>query len=263
CVLPITSMTSSLITHHFNLMLFKIMMDDHRSTFYIILTILVHLSSMQTRLIQRFIVKVRDVFPRFDPAFFTIKSNFPSFIRRIGGQRIIHNRIVRVFYLRRHLVIDIDLRTIHAVVSYVSVMFFIVRIQLHISATLRDIPIVVTLLLVGTTTAAFTEKWTIVSIVLQITIGKNLFRIRIQPPIQQIKMMRRFMNPQCPAILPLTMPSSEIRGTMINVQIPAEIHTRDLADRVFMQKFLDLCDIRTPTIIKTYYQFSIGSTFGI
>src|SRR5690625_6155828 len=115
----------------------------------------------------------------------------------------------------------------------------------------------------STASTACTEKWSIVSIMLQITVSKYLFRIRIQPPIQQIKMMGRFMYPQSSTILPLTMPSSEIRGTMINIQIPTEIHTCNLADRIFMQKFLDFCHIRTPPIIKPYYQLSVGPAFGI
>src|SRR5699024_3977870 len=121
----------------------------------------------------------------------------------------------------------------------------------------------ITLVLMITAATTFTIERTSVTVMLKCSIRKYFRRIRIQPPVQQIKMMRGFMNPERTLILPLTMPAAKIGCTMINIQIPVEINTCDFPDRVVMQQFFDLCHIRTPAIIKSDDQFSIRKTLRI
>ena len=119
-------------------------------------------------------------------------------------------RIADHYKVKKHLVINIDLWPEETIVANVSIMFFIVHIEIHGSLILRDIPIELTLIFVVTGTAFISPERAIGTIVFQIPVSEYLFRITIQQPVEQIEMMCGFVYPEGPSRFSQTVPSSEI-----------------------------------------------------
>lgn len=90
--------------------------------------------------------------------------------------------------------------------------------------------------------------------------NKYFYRIRVKPPVQQIEMMG-LMHQQVGAAVLQSVPTSEIGGTVVNIEIPIEINGSDLAHLLLLEQFLDFCHVRAPTVVKSDDDLSVGSTF--
>ncbi len=74
----------------------------------------------------------------------------------------------------------------------------------------------------------------------QSTHGKDFFRYRTEPPIDQIEVMRGFVHQQAAGILFLTMPTAEVIGAMVGIQQPLKFHGKHAPDCAAHQQMLDL-----------------------
>ena len=76
----------------------------------------------------------------------------------------------------------------------------------------------------GTGSALITSESIVSPIMFQASISKYFHRIGIDQPVQQVKMMRGFMDEQGASFITQSMPSPEVRSPMIYVQVPVEVY---------------------------------------
>src|SRR5690625_4805252 len=92
-------------------------------------------------------------FTPFQASFCPIKRNPVPRMIGIGGERIVYKRTIRIGYKRCMLVVCVDIMTIDAIVTNVSVIMLIVGIHLTEMIIRIDIPVVLTLLSIWTSSA--------------------------------------------------------------------------------------------------------------
>src|SRR5690606_4901088 len=120
-----TTMTSTLASYLDNLILLPILIKYDRLVDDIDVFGLFHLCSMQAFLVQTIIFHPRDIKPRLNTPLLSIEGNTPALKRGICSQRIICNRTIRIFDLRRHLIVNIYFIPIHTSITDIPIMCFV------------------------------------------------------------------------------------------------------------------------------------------
>src|SRR5690606_2082150 len=172
---------------------------------------------MQRGLVELFIFHERNIEPRFDTPFTSVESNFPTFVGRIGRERIVYHHVVSVLNLGRHFVVDIDFVAIDTTVTNITVVLLVFDVELHITFTFGDIPEVFTIAFMSASTTTLSSERAIFTIVFQRSVGKYFFRVAINPPVEQIEMMRCLMHPKWTPFVHQAVPAPEIRGSVMYV----------------------------------------------
>src|SRR5699024_1091683 len=116
------------ILENFNLfmLLAKIIHDHNFLVVGSLLALLLrHLLLMQFGLIDLIPLPPRNTVPGINPPLSSIKRNFHPFIGRVSGQRIGYLYIVRVLYLNRHFIININLMPPETIIADISIVFLI------------------------------------------------------------------------------------------------------------------------------------------
>ena len=98
--------------------------------------------------------------------------------------------------------------------------------------------------------AGFGTKRSIFPIKFKGSIGKYLLRIRVKPPVEQVKMMRSFMHQQAATVGLNPMPSTEIVCPMGGIQVPMKIDRGHLPNSSFLQEFVEFLTMRGVAVIK-------------
>src|SRR5690606_38345789 len=128
------------------------------------------------------------------------------------------------------LIVDVNLVAIDASVADITVVALMGHVQVHGMAISRDIPVVVAFFLVRATAAAGSPKRAVLAIMLQRAVGENLGRLRVEPPIKQVKVVGGLMHPKRPTFLHQSVPPTKVRGPMMDIEIPVEIDRGNFAD---------------------------------
>src|SRR5690625_1639804 len=125
--------------------------------------------------------------------------------------------------------------TIDAIVTNVSVVMFIVGIHLTEMIIRIDIPVVLTLLSIWTSSAIGGAKRPTGSEHFKRILSIYFHRVCIEEPVEHIKMVSVFMNPECSASFALTVPPLHIRSLVSVVDIPMKIDRSDIPNGTFHQ----------------------------
>ena len=151
-------------------------------------------------------------------------------MRHRSVERIIHTRAIGILNDRRHRVVNIDVVLENTAVALVAVSAFAFGIKFRKTRIFCDVPIKRTLRFVRARPAVRMAKRAVLSVHVQRSVGRHFDRIGIEPPVDQIEMMRRLVNPKAAAARLQTVPATEIIRAVTRIEIPAEIDRRNLAD---------------------------------
>jgi hypothetical protein len=91
----------------------------------------------------------------------------------------------------------------------------------------------------------------------------DLRRVGVEPPVQEIEVVRRLVHPQGSALGPVAMPAAEIVGAVRRVEVPRKIDGRDLPDLARHQDFLDLLVLRRVAIVEGDDHLLAGALLGV
>ena len=85
-----------------------------------------------------------------------------------------------------------------------------------------------------------------------LAVGGDRHRRRIHPPVHQVEMVRGFVHQEAAGLVLVAVPAAEIVGAVNAVEIPAEIHRLDLADRAGHQDVLELRARRRIAVVERH-----------
>ena len=91
----------------------------------------------------------------------------------------------------------------------------------------------------------------------------DLDRIRVEPPVDQIEVMRRLVDPERSALLAQPVPAAEVVGAVAGVEIPGEVDRRDAADLARHDQFLDLLVLGRVAVVERHDDRLAGGSLGV
>ena len=107
------------------------------------------------------------------------------------------NQIDLYLYVERYpKFADIDIFFPQTPISQVTIVFFIGDIEVHVGFVGSDVPVKLTFGLVWTRTAMCVSEIIVFAVVLKLTICPDLYRLTIEPPVEEIKMVGSLVHPK-------------------------------------------------------------------
>ena len=170
------------------------------------------------------------LYPGFKPAFCAVKGDAIALVRGVGGEGIADLDVVGVFNLDGHLIEDVDVFFPDAAVAQVAVVLFVRDVELHKFFVFGDVPEERAFIFMRTAAAIGVAKLVIFAVEFEGTVCEDLNGVGVEPPVQQVKVMRGFVAEQRAASVSQSMPSAKVIGAVAGVEIPVEIGAGDDAD---------------------------------
>src|ERR1044072_999472 len=190
------------------------------------------------------------VIAHFESAFISVESDSVALDRHESIERITHVRAVRILHERRHRGVDVAVFAKRAAITMIVVYVFATGVERHAVRIRRHVVVKATLRLVRTLTAICRAELSIASINLESCARGNFDRICIEPPVNQVEVMRRLVHPETAALGLEAMPATEVVGAVVDVEIPTEIDGQNAADGAGRKQLLDLLVFRRVTILQ-------------
>ncbi len=98
---------------------------------------------------------------------------------------------------------------------------------------------------------------------LEATVGVDLDRLRADPPVEQIEMMRGFVAEQGAALVAQAVPAPEVGRAVVGVQVPVEVDRRQAADLLFEQMLLEARKNNAVAVIQCHDQLTLRLFGGV
>ena len=92
--------------------------------------------------------------------------------------------------------------------------------------------------------AVYSSLFAVFAIKIEVSVSENYFGFGINPPVQQIEMMRSFVQPKRTAEFAFAMPAAEIISAMTCVEISVKINRSDFANFTFTNQFPNFSTMR-------------------
>src|SRR5262245_6033693 len=96
----------------------------------------------------------------------------------------------------------------------------------------------------------FAANSSVLSVDIQSAVRRHLDWICVEPPINEIKMMRRLVHPQTAATRFQTMPATEVIGSVTGVEIPGEVDRRHASDLTRLDDLFYFLVLRSVAIVE-------------
>ena len=84
----------------------------------------------------------------------------------------------------------------------------------------------------------------VAAVAAQSAVGNNRHRIGVEPPVDEIEVVRRLVHQEAAAARLEAVPAPEVVGAVVHVEVPVEIDRQHAADLAVEQQLLDLLVLR-------------------
>ena len=180
----------------------------------------------------------------FQPALRAVEDDLIPLPGRVRGQRVAHHRAVRVTNGCRHRIVDIDLRIEHAAVAVIAILVFGVEVESAHVVLRAQVEEELAGRRVLASEAAVATLFARRAVELAASMGEDFLRLRVDPPVDKIEVMRGFVDEEPARVLHAPVPAPEKVGAVDIVERPLEIDGEDRADRAILDQPLDLLVLR-------------------